>query len=295
MECHTGARGLFGKLSELVGCYRKKCGACDAVLVTFPGTHLMPLAWVLTRFPRKTLMYDAFISLHDTLVVDRKLLSRWNPAAWMVFVLDWLACRMADNIFTDTEAHRTYFAKTFGADVGCIRAVALGTRDDLFYPKTTPRRGGNFLEVFFYGTFIPLHGIEHILKAAKILQDKEKTVHFTLLGKGQTEQAMRAYANELQVQNVTFKNPVAYEELPDWIRGSDLCLGIFSTSEKALRVVPHKVYDVIACGVPILTARTPAMKEQFSESDKILLCDAGSGEAIAEAIESFLASHPSSR
>jgi glycosyltransferase involved in cell wall biosynthesis len=162
-------------------------------------------------------------------------------------------------------------------------------------PNTTPRRGGNFLEVFFYGTFIPLHGIEHILKAAKILQDKEKTVHFTLLGKGQTEQAMRALATELQVQNVTFKNPVAYEELPDWIRGSDLCLGIFSTSEKALRVVPHKVYDVIACGVPILTARTPAMKEQFSESDKILLCDAGSGEAIAEAIESFLASHPSSR
>lgn len=70
-ECHTDAEGLLAKYRDLSQQYRR-AGHADAVLTPFPGHFLMPLAWWLTRAPRRHLIFDAFISLFDTEVDDRR-------------------------------------------------------------------------------------------------------------------------------------------------------------------------------------------------------------------------------
>ena len=145
-------------------------------------------------------------------------------------------------------------------------------------------RGEGGFNVFFYGSYIPLQGIEHVLKAAEILQDQDTNVHFTLVGSGQLYASMRKLADELRLRNVTFKEFVPLQELPKLMGGTDLCLGIFAETEKAKRVIPHKVYDAVAMGIPVITMDSPAIREKFATHPNVLLIPAGNPQAIAEKI-----------
>jgi len=298
IECHTVQKGLVKKYRDLWKKYRnlqpttplRQGSAGQAynlqpILVTFPGHYLVPLAWFLTRRPRKKFIFDAFISLYDTNVCDRKRYAKWNPIAWLLFCVDFISCHLADEVLIDTEEHKKYFVKMFKLKPKKIRVIYLGTRDDLFIPKNKNLQLHH--NVLFYGTYIPLQGIEHIIEAAKILQETHPDIHFTLVGRGQTYPEMRALADNLKLKNITFKDPVPYEELPDLIRGSHLCLGVFGTTAKASRVIPHKVFDAVGCAVPIITADTPAIREKFANNKGVILCQAGSGKALATAISNY--------
>ena len=99
---------------------------------------------------------------------------------------------------------------------------------------------------------------------------------------------MHALARELHLRNVTFLPFVPLPQLPSLIHSADLCLGIFGTSEKARRVIPHKVLDAIACGVPVITADTPAIRERFANNPLVHLVPAGNAQELARRILNVL-------
>ena len=279
VECHTVEKGLFGKLRDLGRKFRDQKDI-DAVLVPFPGHFLMPFAWWLTRAPRKRLIFDAFISLYDTDVLDRRRFSRWNPWSWFLFFIDWLSMHLADEVLIDTEAHKKFLMSTFHLQPSRIKVIYLEARPDLFYPAERLKTTGQNFEVFFYGTLIPLQGVEYILEAARILERKSAAVHFTFVGTGKLKELIESAG----LRSVTIHSFIPLSELPDFIRNADLCLGIFGTSGKAQRVIPHKVIDAVACGIPVLTADTPALRERFEHHPLVHTVPAGNAEAIANAI-----------
>ncbi len=290
VHCHTTRKGLVQKYLDLWKQFRAHRHECTTVLVMFPGQYLVPLAWLLTRFPRKKLLFDVFISLYDTKVSDRRLVSPKSPHAWFLWMMDFVSCHMADELLIDTKAHGEFLASTFFVSPQRIRVEYLGTRDDLFFPAPSTATPDTF-EVCFYGNYIPLQGVRFILEAANVLRE-HTTIHFTLIGGGQEAPAMRALAEKLSLPNVTFVPTVPYERLPDYIHRADLCLGVFGTSQKTLRVIPHKVYDAVACGKTVLTARSPAIQEQFPESDRMVFCNAGDSADIAHKILAIAGKKP---
>lgn len=116
------------------------------------------------------------------------------------------------------------------------------------------------------------------------MQEKQPQIHFTLIGKGQTLPATQELARSLGLINTTFAPPVPLEHLPSHIHSADLCLGIFGTSAKVQRVIPHKVLDAVACGVPVITADTPAIRERFADHPLVHLVPAGNAEELARTI-----------
>lgn len=297
LECHTTAHGFLGKYVDLWKKYRQlaaRRSPLSACLVTFPGHTLIPLAWILTRFPRRKLLFDAFISLYDTNVCDRGRAPRWHPHAWLWYIIDFASCHLADEILLDTHEHKKYFIRAFRLRPERIRVIELGTRSDLFFPKagSGKREAKNPLHILFYGSYIPLHGIEHILGAAAILQNRGTNVRITLVGKGQTLPAMRLLAEKLHLRNVAFREWAPFQELPDLIRGSDACLGIFGNTPKAQRVIPHKVYDAVACGIPVITADSPAVRARFAGCPHVILCAAANPRDLAEKIAALIPAPP---
>mgnify|MGYP001560599504 CR=1 FL=1 len=283
-ECRTGEKGFLRKLWDLRRQWKGLRRGTDAVCVTFPGQYLMPFAWLLTRFPRKQLLFDAFIALSDSIVDDRRLITWRHPYAWFLYVVDTVSCSLADRVFVDTEAHRRFFLRRFRLRPERVAVIYLETRTDLFTPReprTVPRPT---FEVFFYGTYIPLQGVAHILHAADIVAKAESRVHFTLVGGGQQAAGMRGLADALKLPNVTFVPFTPLEELARLLRNADLALGIFGTTDKAARVIPHKVVDAVACGVPVLTQDSPAIREKYQDHPGVILCPPGDPATIARAI-----------
>ncbi len=282
-EAHTTATSAAGKIFDLLRLWPKTSGGADAVLVPFPGHHLMPLAWLLTRFPRRRLIFEAFISLYDTAVHDRGLVKEGSlRARWLRFV-DRLCCALSDEVIIDTQAHKRYFVSVLGVPEQKMRVIYLEARRDLI-PRRTAARNPGIFTVFFYGTYIPLQGIDHIIDAAKILEDRDPSIRFTFVGGGQTADAMLGKIEELGIRNIALLPFQPLPELMKQLADADLALGIFGTTDKAARVIPHKVIDAVAAGVPVITRDSPAIRERYADHPGVQLCPAGDPKALAEMI-----------
>jgi glycosyltransferase involved in cell wall biosynthesis len=77
---------------------------------------------------------------------------------------------------------------------------------------------------------------------------------------------------------------VEYDRLPAELHGAGCALGIFGTSAKAARVIPNKAFQALACGVPLVTADTPAARELLRDGESALLVPPGDPEALADAV-----------
>lgn len=120
------------------------------------------------------------------------------------------------------------------------------------------------LRVLYFGGFIPLHGVPVILEAARIL-GPDAGIAFELVGEGQEASAVQRFIVAHQLPHVGLVRRWMPE--PDLIAMhitfADVCLGIFADSPKAMDVVPAKVYLALACGKAVVTADTPAVREEL--------------------------------
>ena len=146
--CNTTARGFVGKKRDLTRRWRnladvgqrylcptendartnvgQEYSCPTAMYAVFPSHFLMPLAWRLARKKKIPIIFDAFLSLYDTEVHDRRRISAWNPKAWLLKCMDWLACKLADVILLDTEEHKAYFVRHYHV---CLLYTSPSPRD----------------------------------------------------------------------------------------------------------------------------------------------------------------------
>lgn len=287
VECHTSKTGFFAKIRDLSHQYRPYATNVDAVLVTFPGHFLLPVVWTMTRRPRKKVFFDAFISLYDSDILDRARWPRWHPRAWILWWIDILSTHIADVTIVDTEQHREYFIERFRLAPHRVNVIALQTRADIFHPQPDLRRKrapGDRYEILFCGTCIPLQGVEIIAAAARLLHERKTPVHFTFVGPRKLHVALEGNVPP----GTTFAPFATLQEVARYICSADLCLGIFGTTEKARRVVPHKVIDSVACGIPVLTANTQPIVDRYAHNALVHTCPAGNPAALADAISLLL-------
>jgi hypothetical protein len=131
VECRTALHGMAA-LRELVATHRKIKGSYGILIVGYSDSRLMvPLARMLTSAP---VVWDAFYSLYDSWVYDRKLVGPWNPKAWAYWGLDWLSCRLSKKILLDTNEHIRYFQDTFFIPARRFVRVLIGADDLIFHP-----------------------------------------------------------------------------------------------------------------------------------------------------------------
>lgn len=259
---------------------RAELGPADMLLVTYPGHLDMPLARLLAWYHRKPLIFDPGLSLYDTAVGDRQLFA---PKSWHGYACRWLdrlALALADRVLADTAIQADYLATLGHIPRERLAVVPLGADDDHFRSAGGPSVGG---EILFYGRMIPLHGVEVVVAAAKLLED-EPGCQFHLVGEGQVPIAdLLAHSAPT---NVRWTPELPYDDLPAAIDAAAICLGIFGTSDKAVRVVPHKVYEAAAMGKAIVTADTPAIEQSFAT--EVVRVPAGDPATLAAAIRALL-------
>jgi glycosyltransferase involved in cell wall biosynthesis len=255
----------------------------DAIVVGFRAhSDMLSARWLATR-RGVPLIFDPLVSRYEERVVDRALVRPSSPLAGWYRVTDWTACRAADRILLETGEQISYFSRTFALPVSRFRRLWLGADDEVMRP-TPAARPPEVFTVFFYGRFSPLHGAEHIVRAAADLERRQEAARFVLVGGGQTYEKARALATRLGVSTIVFRPPVPYAELAIGMGEADVCLGSFGTTARAERVIPNKVFDALAAGRPVLTADTPGARETLTHGSTAWLCPSGNGEAIADAI-----------
>ena len=256
------------------------------VVVGYPGYLDVLLARALNWRRRRHIALVAFISLYDTAVLDRGRIGAGSWKGRLLKALDRISFAAADVVLVDTDVHRQHFAELFRLPPGKFRRSFVGEDDDQFNPAAGAAAAAASeltFEALFFGTYVPLHGIEVILDAAEQLL-QEGNIHITVVGNGQLFPIIREDATRRGLANILFIDHwVATSELVEHIGRAHVCLGIFGRTDKAARVIPYKVFDALAMRKPVVTRDSPAVRELLVHGESALLCQP-EGPSLARAL-----------
>jgi glycosyltransferase involved in cell wall biosynthesis len=242
----------------------------DFVLVGYLGHFDVHLARLLFR--RTPIVLDHLVGASDT-ARDRRLDGGLRQT--VLRLIDAAALRAADVIVVDTREHLAALPQRHrlravvvpvGAPAGWYAAAADRTRAD------------GPLRVVFFGLYTPLQGTPVI--GAALGKLATAPVEITMIGNGQDLAETRSAAAGNAMVSWTDWVPAA--DLPALAAAHDVCLGIFGTGPKALRVVPNKVFQGAAAGCAIVTSDTPPQRRALG--DAALLVPPGDAQALAAAL-----------
>lgn len=255
----------------------------DLIFVGFYGYLLLLGLRPLFRAP---IIFDAFVSNYDTLAFDRNTVAPRSLRGRLAWWLDRTACRLADRVLLDTPQHADYFVETLGVARSRLDWLPVGCSDAIFTPQPLPAPGHRPTRVLAYATYLPLHGVDIILQAASLLRAEAIELH--LIGNGPLYPAMRQLADDLQLSNVLFWPPVAPRQLAQAIAAADITLGgHFGASGKAQRVIPGKIYQMLAVGRPVIAADSPANRCLLHHGQSGFLIPPADPQALAAAIRTL--------
>jgi glycosyltransferase involved in cell wall biosynthesis len=302
--------------ASLFGAWAARAGGADAYLVPSFGHRDVPLAAALARVAGVPLLFDPLVSRWDTQTRDLGRVAPRSVAAARLHLSDAVALRLADLVLCDTWEHGELFAERFGVPRRKLARVPVGADHAAFAlgaeraarktqaapaAAATPEASATPaaarpISAVYVGGFLPLHGVPAIVGAAALLEQRHGPAfaQFTLIGDGMTAHEADRDVASLGLRSVRRQSRLPYAEALELLAGADVALGIFGTTEKAARVVPHKVYQALALGVPTVTRRSPAVAEFFERGrsapagEPLFLVPAGSAEALAGAIEELV-------
>ena len=268
-----GLRKYISLISEL----RARRNEMDALMVGFPGQQAMIIA---NFFFRKPIIFNALLSLYDAVISDRKRYGRFSFRALYFWLLDYIAFRLPDVLLFDCNAYIDYAVKEFDVARRKCKRIFLGADEGVFQPLDIPEKP---LEIHYYGSFIPTHCVDTIVKAAKILENEG--IRFILSGHGQCYADTLKLAKELSVKNVEFIDRLANAaELNEFINSSWITLGIFGQRPRTDRIIASKVFEALQCGKVVITSRTSAGKELLEDNQSALFVKPNDENDLAEKI-----------
>ncbi len=266
----AGARTAARLALAEVRLLRRPSDDFDALIVGYPGQLDLAVARRVAR--GRPVVFNPLVSLYDTFVEDRRRFAPGSLAGRALKTIDRRALRAADLVVADTEANASFLADLAGLPRGKVEACFVGAEERVFVPGWDAAQPFTAL---FIGKLIPLHGVETVLEAARIAPD----LRFRIIGSGQLEELLTQ-----RPPNVEHVAWVDYERLPKELHSAGCALGVFGTSQKAGRVIPNKAFQALACGVPLITADTPAARELLADEESALLVPPGNAEALAVAV-----------
>jgi len=261
-------------------------------LVLFYSIFVSPLDFLLARIlaysKRIPLVNDIFISKLLTYYYDNEFYKKRKVKIkflhWIYYyIIDFLECHLANYVILDTTSHIKFFYEKFKVPLKKFRKIYVGSRNDIFYPIEKKKKDTNKTVVGFWGHYIPLHGVQYIIKAIKLLENDDQ-LNFFLLGRGNTYKENRNLADKLNLRNTEFIDVVPIKKLPEFISKCDIGLGIFGNTPKADKVIPNKIFEGNAMKVPMISCESHAINELYNNYRDILLCKPANPESLVESI-----------
>jgi glycosyltransferase involved in cell wall biosynthesis len=265
-----------------------KAAIADIIYIPPLNTFFIKSAIWVSKFFNKKLIVEIHTLLYDTHVRDRKKIKDGSREARKIIEKDILSLTKSDCIIYASERELNYWEKLLNikADAQKIFKAPLFSASLLVSTRSFMQDGR--LQICWWGTFIPLHGLAEILAALKILQKQD--LPFTCNLFGIDNDFFVKYIEKIQLEqlgaNVFLRKDLSFadDSLPNYlVDNCDLALGIFGNTDKAYHAIPNKLIEALSMRIPTLTMNSPALTEFFNPETDLWVCEP-SPESIAEAI-----------
>jgi len=226
----------------------------DVVIVSSPTFFSVFTAWVWCT-PRGIPWVFEVRDLWPAVFVELGVLKN-RFVIWTLERMEMFLYGRATRVVTVTKSFKDHIARR-GVDAAKIGVVTNGVDLDRFAPG--PKDAEFARSVGLDGKLVVLylgaHGISHalarMLDAAERLRDLDD-VRFVFVGEGAEKDALVAEAKRRGLANVVFKDGVPKDEVVRWYRLADVGLVPLRNVPLFTTFIPSKMFELLACGVPIV-------------------------------------------
>ncbi len=254
----------------------------DAIYIGFPGHVETFPAFLIGKIFRKPVVFNPLVVFYTGYVDDQGILKRGSILANLIKFAEKITYTLPDIVLADTPHQKDHLVKEFDIPSEKIYSLPIGA-DNKVYPYSPKKHTDGLFNVMYYGLYTPLHGVEHIVKAALMLRE-EKDIVFTMVGKGHTFEENYNRAQDLKLQNMRFYPDMTEDTALATLSEADVFLGFLQKHATVDRVIPNKVYQGLALGKTVISADAKVIGSVFTHRKNIYLCKPSSGKSLANAI-----------
>jgi glycosyltransferase involved in cell wall biosynthesis len=279
------------------------------VLMIVPTTHLIVLPMnssivmlfevLIAKIFRKKVVVDYYVGIFDTLVNDRQKVCKGTLRARWALTKDRFLLRVADKVVFLSEAESSYYQSVAQIKVQDDRRyivpLCVDYRNEFFGLEKA--RAKSKFNVCWWGTFIPLHGLETLIEAFPYIGTAEIALYIF----GNSEEKAIPYRQLVQKlgleSKISIRNDFTFSngKLAPFLKTEcDLAIGNFGSSDKAKTVLLNKLVDALSLGLPCLTMQTKATLELLPAHDSLIFVSPDAC-SIAKGIVSAYANRTSMR
>lgn len=274
----------FAASAFVAGLFEK----ADVIVATSPQFFTTWAGWALSKLKRKPWIFE----LRDLWPESIRAVGamRQGAALRLLERIELGLYRNCDKVVALTPAFKKNLVSR-GIDPGKIQVIPNGANLELYAPRESDpelARGlgleGKFV-ISYIGTHGMAHGLDFVLRAAARLGDDR--IRFLLVGDGAEKGTLRRLARDLGLTNVVFHDPVPKERVPDLLALSDVALVNLKKSETFKTVIPSKIFEAAAIGLPILLGVDGQAREIVEAYEAGLYYEPENEEQFLEAVQSL--------
>jgi hypothetical protein len=229
----------------------------DVVIGTSPQFFTACAAWVVSLIKRIPFVFELRDLWPESIkavgAMKNSLMVRWLER------LEMFLYRRASLIVSVTHSFKEVLTRR-GITPAKIHVVTNGVDMSRFRPQPKDPEllqqlglSGKFV-AGYVGTHGLAHHLETVLDAAELLQNRPDAsdIHFVLLGDGARKQALKDEAALRRLNNITFIDSVAKEQVARYWSLLDVSIIHLKKTDLFTSVIPSKLFECMGMGLPVL-------------------------------------------
>jgi len=225
----------------------------DVILATSPQFFTTWAGWGLSKIKRKPWVFE----LRDIWPESLKSVGAMKSEK-ILNILEKIELglyRDAERVVAVTNSFKENLISR-GIESNKVIVITNGSNNELFYSRPKDKvllsklKLDNKFIVGYIGTHGMAHSLEFIINAIEKITDP--SIHFLFIGDGAIKKELLILANKLNLENVTFLNPITKDEVPKYLSICDISLAPLKKEDNFKTVIPSKIFESAAMQKPIL-------------------------------------------
>ncbi|MHA2335456.1 MAG: glycosyltransferase family 4 protein [Candidatus Hodarchaeales archaeon] len=200
--------------------------------------------------------------------------------------LEKLMFKRVDHVLTANEGFGRILERNYGKKPTIILNLPPKKTFEIISKFVVKPKNGQKRPVITYmGNIVYNRGYEELVEAAIILNRREVDVEFLIIGTGPLKEKIeRLVVNKGISHMFRFTGKLPYLEAMKNTARADIGLILFQPDPNNWLGVPNKLFEYMACGVPVLASNFPLLREFIKTEDIGVVVNPLKPEMIAKAL-----------
>jgi glycosyltransferase involved in cell wall biosynthesis len=230
--------------------------------------HTMPDFLIFTALIPKLLGARLVLDMHDLMPEVYMAKYGAGPRNWVVRFITWMELRSVSFAHRAIAVHKPHLdaLAEHGNDPDRF-SILLNVPDHRIFKRPAPPPQDGKFRLIYHGTLPKRAGLDVAIRAVAHARKEIPNLHFLIIGSGDTRETLAQLVADLDLAGcVEFMPNVPVEKLPALISRSDVGIVPYTADAFTRYVLPTKLLEYAAIGIPAISSRLCTVEAYFDSS-----------------------------